>query len=68
MLWSNAEMIKQKLLQLEQVLGIYGACKFSHTSPMEKLSNYKPLMLQSGHMVHVYDMYAVKMCQYISAA
>ena len=28
--------IKQKALQLEPVLGSYGACKFSHTFPMEK--------------------------------
>ena len=36
------EVIKQKVLQLEAVLGSYGACKFSHTFPVEKPFNYKP--------------------------
>ena len=44
------ETIKQKALQLEPVLGNYGACKFSHTFPMEKPFNYKPLKLPSEHM------------------
>ena len=30
------EVIKQKALQLEPVLGSYGACKFSHIFPVEK--------------------------------
>ena len=37
------EMIKQEALQLEPVMESYGACKFSHTFPMEKLFNYIPL-------------------------
>ena len=41
------ETIKQEALQLEPVLGSYGACKFSHTFPMEKPFNYSPLKLQS---------------------
>ena len=45
------KMIKQKALQLESVLGSYGACKFSHTFPMEKPFNYKPLKLPSEHML-----------------
>ena len=44
------EMIKQEALQLEPVLRGYGACKFSHTFPMEKQFNYKPLKLPSEHM------------------
>ena len=44
------ETINQKALQLEPVLGNYGACKFSHTFPMEKPFNYKPFKLLSGHM------------------
>ena len=41
------EMIKQKVLQLEAILGSYGACKFSHTFPVEKPFNYKPVKLLS---------------------
>ena len=44
------EAIKQKVLQLDPVLGSYGACKFSHTFPVEKPFNYKPLKLPSQHM------------------
>ena len=32
----------QKALHLEPVLRSYGACKLSHTFPMEKPFNYKP--------------------------
>ena len=39
------DMIKQKALQLESVLGSNGACKCFHTFPMEKPFNYKPLKL-----------------------
>ena len=52
------ETIKQKALQLEPVLGSNGACKFSHTIPMEKPFNYKPLKLPSEHN-YVYDAYVV---------
>ena len=45
------ETIKQKALRLEPVLGSYGACKLSHTFPMEKPFNYKPLKLPSEHML-----------------
>ena len=45
------EMIKQKALQL---LGSYGACKFSQEKPF----NYKPLKLPSEHN-YVYDAYVV---------
>ena len=45
------EMIKQKALQLEPVLERYRACKFSHTFPMEKPFNYKPLKLPSEQML-----------------
>jgi len=41
------ETIKQIALQLEPVLGSYGACKFSHTFPVEKPFNYNPLNLPS---------------------
>ena len=41
------ERMKQEALQLEPVLGSYGACKFSHTFPMEKPFNYSPLKLPS---------------------
>ena len=41
------ETIKQEALQLEPVLESYGACKFSHTFPMEKPFNYSPLKLPS---------------------
>ena len=44
------EMIKQKALQLEPVLGSYGACKFSHIFSVEKPFNYNPLKLLSEHM------------------
>ena len=37
------ETIKQEALQLEPQLKSYGACKFSHTFPMEKPFNYSPL-------------------------
>ena len=37
------ETIKQEALQLEPVLESYGACKFSHTFPIEKPFNYSPL-------------------------
>ena len=43
------ETIKQKAFQLEPVLERYRACKFSHTFPMEKPFNYKPLKLPSEH-------------------
>ena len=36
------ETIKQEALQLEPMES-YGACKFSHTFPMEKPFNYSPL-------------------------
>ena len=39
------ETIKQEALQLEPVLGSYGAYKFSHTFPMEKPFNYSHLKL-----------------------
>ena len=48
------EVIKQKVLQLEPVLGSYGACKFSHTFPVEKPFNYNPLKLSSQHMFMMY--------------
>ena len=51
------ETIKQKALQLEPVLGSNGACKFSHTFPMEKPFNYKSLKLPEW--TYVYDMYVV---------
>ena len=41
------ERMKQEALQLELMLGSYGACKFSHTFPMEKPFNYSPLKLPS---------------------
>ena len=41
------ETIKQEALQLESVLESYGACKFSHTFPMEKPFNYSSLKLLS---------------------
>ena len=44
------EVIKQKALQLEPVLGSYGACKFSYIFPVEKPFNYNPLKLLSRHM------------------
>ena len=44
------EIIKQKALQLELVLGSYKACKFPHTFPMEKPFIYNPLKLPSGYM------------------
>ena len=44
------EMIKLKALQLESVLGSYGAFKFSNTFPMDKPFNYKPLKLPSERM------------------
>ena len=44
------QMPEQKAFQLEPVLASYGACKFSHTFPMEKPFNYKPLKLPSEHM------------------
>ena len=37
------EMIKQEALQLELVMESCGACKFSHTFPMEKPFKYSPL-------------------------
>ena len=45
------EIIKQKALQLEPVLGSYGVCKLSHTFPMEKPFNYSHLKLTSEHML-----------------
>ena len=48
------ETMKQEALQLEPVLGSYGACKFSHTFPMEKPFNYSPLK------THVRDALVVK--------
>ena len=47
------ETIKQKALQLEPVLGSYGACKLSRTFPMEKPFNYKPLKFPSEHTVRL---------------
>ena len=44
------EVIKQKALQLEPVLGSYGACKFSHTFPVGKPFNYKPLKLPKTYV------------------
>ena len=44
------EVIEQKPLQLEPVLGSYGACEFSHIFPVEKPFNYNPLKLPSRHM------------------
>ena len=41
------ETIKQEVLQLEPVLERYGACKFSHTFPMEKPFKFYPLKLPS---------------------
>ena len=41
------ETMKQEALQLEPVLGSYGAYKFSHTFHMEKPFNYSPLKLPS---------------------
>ena len=43
--------MKQEVLQLEPLLGSYGACKFSHTFPMEKSFNYSPLKL---HVCYVF--------------
>ena len=48
------ETIKQKALQLEPVMGSNGAYKFSHTFPMEKPFNYKPLKLPSRRMFMTY--------------
>ena len=52
------ETIKQEALQLEPVLGSYGACKFSHTFPVEKPFNYSPLKLLE--LTHVCDVFVVK--------
>ena len=41
------ETIKKKALQLEPVLGSYGAFKFSHTFPVEKPFKYNPLKVPS---------------------
>ena len=43
------ETIKQKVLQLEPVLGGSGACKFS-TFPMVKPTDDNPLKLLSGRI------------------
>ena len=50
------ETIKQKALQLEPVLGSYGACKFSHTFPIEK-----PFLqtFEVTERTYVYDVYVV---------
>ena len=53
------EMIKQKALKLEPILGSYGACKFSHTFLMEK-----PLTTTLPSK-HIYDVYVVTTHQYI---
>ena len=45
-----AEVIKQKALQLEPVLGSYEAYKFFHIFPVEKPFNFSPLKLPSQHM------------------
>ena len=44
------EITKQKVLQLEPILGNYEACKFIYAFPMEKRLNYKPLKLPDGYM------------------
>ena len=44
------KVIKQKAIQLEPVLGSYGACKFSHIFPVE-------MKLPSQHNNYVNDMY-----------
>ena len=61
------DMINQKVLQLEPVLGNYGACKLSHTFPKEKPFNFNPLKLPSKHN-YVYDMYVVTTHQCIVSA
>ena len=48
-----SETIKQK------VLDSYGACKFSHTFPMEKSFKYSPLKLSSWYMFVMYCSEAV---------